>query len=312
VDDEEILACVAEVLGLEPEGGTVTPLGGKQGLFVCRVTLPGSPALIFKAVRESCRQELRLSAWLSEAVPYAVPNVLHSAEDVRRGYYWLVMRDEGPCRLSDRPAIQTYARAAETLARVQIDMMAAVPALRELGLREMDATSWEEMSLSLLSTMEGGNLRVVCEGSVLTDSLWKVGDMAKDASMIPASLIHGDLHSGNILVDSDDRVRLLDWGSSYIGAAHLGLAELLWPASRFGKQLGDLGPVRKAYTDQWVPILGKPGRLAAATSACEALSQLSLLHESLRRPERFGEFGAASVARQFVESYRHWERARAC
>ena len=312
VDDEEILACVAEALGLLPVGGSIEPLGGKQGLFVCRVTLPGSQPLIFKAVRESCRLELRLSAWLSQAIPYAAPAVLYAADDDQRGYYWLVMHDEGPSRLSDDPTISAYAAAASLLGSMQVDSLSRLADLREIGVPEMDAARWEETSLSLLAALDSDELGRIPDRGSLERSLWRVGEMASDAGMLPMALIHGDLHAGNIAANAKGEIRILDWGSAYIGSAFLGLSELLWPAARYARRLGDLGPVRKAYTDQWIPVVGKPGRLGAAVSACDALSRLSLLQESVRRPDRFGDFGAATVASQFVDLCRNWERARTC
>jgi hypothetical protein len=42
---------------------------------------------------------------------------------------------------------------------------------------------------------------------------------------LPATLLHGDVHSGNVVVDGD-RATLIDWGSSRIGPAALDLANL--------------------------------------------------------------------------------------
>lgn len=312
MDDEEILACVAEALGIQPDGGRVFPLEGRQGLLVSRVTLPGAPSCIFKAVRESCRKELHLASWLSRITPYAVPAVIHIEDDRKRGFYWLMMEDEGDERLCDRPSIQDYARAAGLLARMQVDMLTSLDELNAMGVRTIDTQGWEEIALALLTALDEGRLRFVVEHRGFMEGLWRVGEMASDAAAVPYSLIHGDLHAGNITVSSGGEVRLLDWGSAYVGAAFLGLSELLWPAQRFARRLGDFGPIRKAYLDPWVPLLGKPGRLTHAIAACDALARLSVVQEALRCPERFGDFGAASSANHFVEAGRQWERARTC
>ena len=134
--------------------------------------------------------------------------------------------------------------------------------------------------------------------------------MAADASIVPASLVHGDLHGDNIALDGEGTPRLIDWGSAYIGSAFLGLAELLWPLERLSQRANDLGHIRKAYLDLWTPILGKPGRLAPAIAACEALTKMSLVQEARRHPDRFGEYGAATMANHYVEACRRWERSR--
>lgn len=310
--DDEILHCVAEALGIPADGGSVTPLGGHQGLIVCRVCLPGAPSCIFKAVRESARSELRLSAWLARAVPGTVPAVLRAEEDVHRGLYWLIMQDEGEARLADRPTQRGYVNAARTLARLQIETLELLIEGTAPDLRTVDPPAWEEMALSLLAFVEERRIGPGVDTASLSAALWRAEELAAHTSVLPMALIHGDLHAGNIVAQDDGSVRLLDWGSAYVGAAFLGLAELLWPAERYIRRIGDLGPIRKAYLDCWVPLLGKPGRLANAVAACESLARMSLIQEALRRPDRFGPFGAVTMANHFVEACRRWERTTAC
>lgn len=310
MDDDEILSCVAEALGISPNGGEIAPLAGKQGLIVCRVTLCGARPVVFKAVKDSGRLELRLSHWLSTVAPYAVAEVLHANEDERRGYYWIILADQGADRLGDRPGLAGYASAASTLARLQIDLMERLDEAAALGVRRVDTRDWVEMALALLGHLDAGEIRGLPCPEALSAALWRSEEMAVAAAILPMSLIHGDLHADNVAIQPDGTVRLLDWGSSYIGQAFLGLSELLWPAERHARQIGSLSSVRKAYLDPWGRIVGKPGRLAGALASCDALARLSVLQEAVRRPERFGLFGAATAANHFIESVKLWERAR--
>jgi len=312
MEDEEILSLVADSLGAKTSVGTVTPLTGKQGLLVCRVQISGSRSAIFKAVRESHKGEVAIAERLAKLLPGTVPAVIRAALDEQRGLYWLVLEDEGPVRLSDQPTIAGYAQAAQRLAEVQIASLASIDELSELGVRIIDMQGWEEMSLGLLAAIDNRSLVALTDPSALSQTLWKVSEIAADAGALPESIVHGDLHAWNIAVRGDGSVRLLDWCSAFIGSAFLGLSELLLPAECHHRTLGDMGHVRKAYLDAWAPIVGKPGRLATAIAACDALARLSLLQEARRSQDRFGEYGAARAANRLMQATRQWERTRAC
>jgi hypothetical protein len=69
---------------------------------------------------------------------------------------------------------------------------------------------------------------------------------------LPPTLLHGDVHPGNVLVDAD-RATLIDWGSSRVGPAALDLANLV--------TAGSADVVR--YARAWRQLTGQP--LPAAT-----------------------------------------------
>jgi aminoglycoside phosphotransferase (APT) family kinase protein len=60
------------------------------------------------------------------------------------------------------------------------------------------------------------------------------------------TLLHGDVHAGNVLVD-EDRARLIDWGSCRVGPAMLDLANLVTADST--------GAAR--YADTWQRLTGQ-------------------------------------------------------
>jgi hypothetical protein len=64
---------------------------------------------------------------------------------------------------------------------------------------------------------------------------------------LPATLLHGDVHPGNIIVDGG-RATLIDWGSSRVGPAALDLANLVAASSK--------GKAR--YARRWHEHTGQP------------------------------------------------------
>ena len=64
---------------------------------------------------------------------------------------------------------------------------------------------------------------------------------------LPATLLHGDVHSGNVLTD-DGRATLIDWGNSRIGPAALDLANLVTADS----------PSVARYAQTWEQLSGQP------------------------------------------------------
>src|SRR5262245_18771806 len=117
VEDDEIAACVAARVGRPPTGVQIEPLGGKQGLLVCRVRVPGAGSFVFKAVRESGRRELVLTERLAAVAPGSVPPVVAFEADSRRGLFWLITRDMGMRRLADAPSVDAYIATAQSLAQ---------------------------------------------------------------------------------------------------------------------------------------------------------------------------------------------------
>ncbi len=313
MEDDEIAACVAAAVGRSPAGARVEPLGGKQGLIVCRVCLPGEGSYVFKAVRESGRRELALTQRLAAATPRWVPAVIAYEEDTRRGLYWLVTRDMGARRLADDPSAALYARAAEALADLQIAFVGETDRLRALGLPAVGPAEWEDIALRTLEAVQRVPGPIV-RGHLadLENRLWSVGDLVRDTLALPMALVHGDLHAGNVALVGrpPDEVCLLDWGSAYIGAALLGLAELQWPAMRYLRSQEDLARMRSAYLRAWSPLLGKPGRLERACAACSALVRLELLEEALLRPVdgQVDDWTAGTAVLRLLEAMRAWER----
>jgi hypothetical protein len=195
----------------------------------------------------------------------------------------------------------------------------ATTELSEADAPTVYARKWEEIALRIL---ESGfdSAGVSLDRSALDKALWSVSDIAADAGACPIGIVHGDLHGGNIAVGmpesdapvceaSTRSVRLLDWGSAYLGAVFLGLEELIWPASRHLKGIDYRTRMKAAYLREWAPLLGKPGTLERAVAACAALVHIELLDEALRRPSLYGDYATTAMARLLCDSWAVWRRA---
>jgi aminoglycoside phosphotransferase (APT) family kinase protein len=312
VEDAEVIDCVCAAAGHAPCAGRVIPLSGKQGLLICRVTLQNGRSYVFKAVKEVGRREIAISELLSKELPGSVPHVYAAEQDCKRGLYWFVCEDVGSRRLADSPTVDAFAATAVALARVQLASLEISPALWETGAPVVDTARWEEIGLRLLEAAEKRQVDVGLDVAALEQVVWSVTSMAADASACPPALVHGDLHTANVAFCGEPEnpsIRLLDWGSAYLGAAFLGLEELLWPAARYLRTPDQRGRVRAAYLREWAPLLGKPGPLETAVAACAALVRLELLDEALRRRHQYDNFAAAAIERKLFEAFEAWKRA---
>ncbi len=307
LDDSEIAACVARAVGGTADGATVSKLSGRQGLLVCRVTIPRKGSYIFKAVRESLRREIALTVLLARLSHGATPAVIAEEQDHARGLYWIILEDLGARRLSDEPTVEGYAHAAEVLAGLQIHSMDWVDCLAEAGLRTAATFAWEEVALRALVAVTEGAVDGLVTGDDFEPIAWSVTELTNDASFIPPALIHGDLHAGNIAVKPDGEACLLDWGSAFVGPAFLGLEELLLPAQRHLKRQADQDRVRATYLRQWGPILGKPGPLECPLRASQTLVRLQVFQSMVScgagAPDPYAAASAFTLVR---ESWRAW------
>jgi len=306
MDDEEILACVEAAAGRPLRAPRLTVLGGRQGLLTCRVA-DGGQAWVFKAVRESGRRELALTARLAQLAPGLVPEVLASESDLRRGLHWIVMGDVGTRRLADSPCVEGFVRTGAALARVQAATLAETEALRSLGLRVVGASDWEEIALTVLAAAEGAGGGPGVEPGALEPIVWSATELAQAAAEAPTAVVHGDLHPGNVALRESGEPCLLDWGSAYLAAAFAGLEELLLPAARSLRGDG-VARTAAAYLREWAPYVGRPSRAERPCLAARVLVRLQLLGQLLRGRGPGDEFAAAGAFLALQEAWQAWER----
>ena len=186
----------------------------------------GTKRLYFKAVWPPQRHEASATALLAWRSPHHVPPVV--AVDADRG--WMLLEDGGePLKRRDAAgqlallpqAVRQYAELQVAWASRIGDLLSAgVPDRRDLG------PHLDRLIAGYPSERE----------DTLTEAeLVGLGELARElpsierrlAAVQPASIDHGDLHCGNILVDTGNCTRVFDWGDVSVASPFLSLATLL-------------------------------------------------------------------------------------
>jgi Phosphotransferase enzyme family len=180
----------------------------------------------FKAVFTLFHAEPDVTEALAREHPGDVPEVVRT--NVERG--WMLMR-QLPGRSPRGPEALVGMRTA---ARVQRAWAGRESELASFGCRHR--------GLDELRT-EAPQLAPLC------DELEGLG--------IPDTIVHGDLHQGNMLV-SDHRTSVIDWSDAAIGHPFLDLAPVLWIGDR---QRDDLA---EAYIEAWADLAPREVLLRAA------------------------------------------------
>jgi hypothetical protein len=166
-----------------------------------------------KAVFSLFRQEPAVSAALAQAHPGDVPAVV--ATDVDRG--WILTRELPG---TDAQGVQACS-GVRTTARIQQAWVERVDELASLGCRRRGLDDLRA---------EAPELAHLCD--------------RLEEHELPDSLVHGDLHHGNMVV-LDDHVAVIDWSDAAIGQPFLDLAPVLMIGKRHRDALVD------AYVESW-------------------------------------------------------------
>ncbi|MFD7816422.1 phosphotransferase family protein [Streptomyces sp. NPDC059785] len=229
------------------------PAGGSVSGLVEAVTLhlsggrdaPGTVRVVRKRASAHEAAGLETAQAVRQRAP-AVPELIARGEDADGT--WLItpylpgapMPDRGtaaPDRLFVSPAhLHARFRGAER-----------VPA----GLPRVDPRWWRELCRQwVVPGLE--RQRAKLPGDTLARAVETAGRAAlhpgvrRTSERLPRTLLHGDVHPGNVLVDGR-RARPIDWDSCRVGPALLDLANLVAPGSR------SFGVHRQA----WEHITGK-------------------------------------------------------
>jgi len=309
LDDDQIIAYVAQALGIKMRPARVMRLGGRQGMVVARVAFDGRGSWVFKAVRRADQREVALAAAVAGFSGGRTPAVYGCEVDEPRGVSWIVMQDVGDLRLRDQPDADAFAAAADALAAIQIAALSHLddPALASVP--RLGVSQWEDVALEVLDQV--GSAAPQASRAGLEDAAWAAGEAASVTATLPVSLVHGDLHTGNVAIRECGGPCLLDWGSAYLAAAFFGFEELAVASG--GRMLVPEieGRARAAYLRRWAPLLGKPGPLARPLLACRLLLRLEVARQALRRLEdgREAQFDAAAACRLASDALRQWRKA---
>jgi hypothetical protein len=236
-------------------------------------------ALFLKAAPPMFAHEPRLTRALCELHPGRVPDVL-ATDDGRR---WLLMREFRGEPLWRLPDIQRWEEALRLLASIQIESAGRVAWLFSLGCpdRRLDVLAAQIDPLIANDSVLGERGLSGEEIARLRSLAPRLKDRCAEvaAGPIPATLVHGDYHPGNIVAD-DAGVLIYDWTDGCIAHPFLDFVTFL----RFGpfRDAPDAYErLRAVYLDAWAETAPMDDliRLFEQAQALGALHQIiSYLH----------------------------------
>lgn len=209
----------------------------------------------FKAAPPIYAHEPGLTRAVAALAPGLAPQVLA----VDRERRWLLMKGIAGVKLRDYPATDEYVARWETIlqafARLQQTGIAQVDSFLDLG-----CPDWRPAALAPAITSLLTELPALLDGA---DDPLTSAEMANlhaiapylravctnlAATPLPASLHHGDFHSGNILANEHEN-RLIDW-AGFVGVAHPFLS-LLVPLEEEHRDPSVRDHLRNVYLREW-------------------------------------------------------------
>ena len=180
----------------------------------------------FKALPMSGRAEAAIARFLTRHFPDVLPRIV-AAEPDRR---WLLMDACRGRKLEDIGDVATWERAAARYARLQVDCIAHVDALKALG---CPSRNLGQLARSIEALAADAALRPHPDGLTHAEYDRFVGSVPEllrrcdelAAFGIPYSLEHGDLWPGNIFCD-ETSCAVIDWEDVVVAHPFFSLAPL--------------------------------------------------------------------------------------
>ena len=247
---------------IEPMGfhltGEFRQLNASPTFSLVRFETDG-PALWFKAVGEPNLREFGITCALSRLLPNHIPPVLATRPDWNG---WL-SREVGGKLLSDVPDPALWGRAAEALARLQIESIDRGSQILSAGAHDLGSAALSKLILPFMGVMAQLMERqpkvppavldrkdlLLLQGS-LESGIHAIEDIG-----IPETLGHLDLNPGNIVI-SDSRCAFLDWAEAYVGNPMFSLEYLVRHAGRaLGAESSVGTSLAQAYCAQWGSVI---------------------------------------------------------
>lgn len=226
--------------------GTGTPTPFRTWGISCLLQVPveGAP-LFFKAgaLLPLFANEARLTNGLATLFPDAVPRPLALSEE--RGWMLLPNLDV------PEPAPWGVARRAQMLAaaaELQIRSIPHAETLLACGAldrrlprlaEQIDTLLADDQALSTVEPAIGAALRAA--RPALMERLERLA-----ATPLPATLVHGDLHQGNVVQQGDGRFLFYDWSDGALAPPFVDLLELFWEEDTDARE-----PLLQAYLQPW-------------------------------------------------------------
>lgn len=220
-------------------------------------------ALFFKANTPLLAQEAGLTQTLARLRPDLIRHPL--AADSVRG--WMITADGGE-RLrevirADRD-LTHWERVLSRFAQLQIELAGRVPELLAIGVPDRRLTRLPELIAQVIDNTD--KLRIDQPDGLTSAALQRLLDDAPalkdrcqqlDATAVPQSVHHGDLHDGNIFA-GEHGYQIFDWGDANVSHPFFSLRSV-FVSIEFSLQLEEGAPqfnrLRDAYLEPWTNFL---------------------------------------------------------
>jgi len=229
--------------------------GGSFSL--ARFTSDSGTAYWLKAVRHPNTHELEVTRTLARLYPEFLPPLIAARTDWNA---WVTEEVGQPLETNFGPS--ELERSVRCLADLQIATTAHLDTLLQAGCFDLrtDALGHHLCSLSKYLANAMDRQTSTKAPPMSPDSLSALTvlldrALAKlDALLIPDALIHNDLNSGNILIESS-RAVFIDWSEACIGNPFLTFQNLLAYASESEDISGSCSEITQVYAERWSSIL---------------------------------------------------------
>ncbi|GAB3934721.1 hypothetical protein GCM10027614_08240 [Micromonospora vulcania] len=241
--------------------GPVTQIRHWTTSTVLRAPTTGG-AVFLKAVLPHLAAEPGVITFLARQWPRAVPEVLaHSAADG-----WWVTAD-----FEAQPPARDGAAALRMLARMQTATVGRTAPLVAAGCPQVSLDDLAARVPALLRRSQLWQSAGVDRAGLTGIGMWLQDRCAElDDLDLPSTLVHGDLHPGNV-ADRPDGPLLFDWSFASVAHPLLDLAGWLHPLAEpeARRQVG-------AYLDGWRQV-ALPGELSEAWRVAKPVAALAEL-----------------------------------
>lgn len=211
--------------------------------FRLRVALTRSGRRTERTVLLKQTSQLEISAIhaaASVAGADAVPEIIETGTNESGPYLMTAFYEATPA--ADETSLP--ANAIETLARVHLHYLDAAP-LESVPV--VDATWWRTKCDISMQRLAALHRPVPDELIPQVAALQHDPRITNPLDQLPRTLLHGDVHRNNVLVDEDQKGHIIDWGGALVGAPALDIANLGGPTSS-GYQ---------TYVDTWRRLTGR-------------------------------------------------------
>ena len=257
-------------------------------------------AIFLKCTAPAFAHEAAITHALARRTPEGVPEVI--ASDAREN--WVLMHDHGGRLVGDAPP-DVWVDALRAAAALQRGWVGATATIVAAGGQTRPLAA---LAASVPGMLDQGGL-----GARLTEEIrasWiaavpRLVDAcgALDDLDVPATLIHGDLHPGNVVLDGS-RFRVVDWSDAAVGHPFVDLATFVLQT----KDPDLRRRLRDAYADAWDGVLPRPRlddalELAMTVGALYQVATYQALLPAMEAPDRALLDGAdASWVRRTLEA----------